>query len=436
MKFSIYIEQSSPRLTYIFQTIFEELLGISIEYISDATDFKQIETPKISYSATPVSDEIWFPISDFILKKDITPIEIQVNDWQGFPVFFEYDFLKKEKTALPFDPFSMSFYLLSRYEEYTSEVQDGHGRFPASESLAFKNDFLNRPLVDELAFLIKNKLLERYPNMAFPTRKFQFTPTYDIDYAWSYLHKGFKRTVGGIGRDFFKNQKLLFQRWQVLFGQKDPYFTFDYLDGLHKKHQLSPIYFFLVGKHGIYDKNISIEKKPFQELIQRISSQYKTGLHPSYQSNAEIGILKKEQTDFQKTTQKNVQHSRQHFLKLSFPSTYQRLIKIGIQKEYSMGYAEHLGFRASIARPFKWFDLSENEATSLEVYPFQIMDVTLKNYLSLSPEAAKEAVLPIIRATQKVNGHLMTLWHNNSFCEQEGWEGWRSVYEKMVDMQL
>jgi hypothetical protein len=434
MKLSIYIEQSSPRLTYIFQTIFEEILGISILYIYSKNDFKEITTPKISYSTIPVSDEIWFPVSDFILKKDITPIDIQVNHWQGFPVFFEYDFLKKEKAALPFDPFSMSFYLLSRYEEYTSEVQDAHSRFPATESLAFKNGFLNRPLIDELAFLIKKKLLERYPNMAFPTRVFQFTPTYDIDYAWSYLHKGFKRTLGGIARDFLKNQKQLFERFKVIFGQQDPYFTFDYLDGLHQEHQLSPIYFFLVGEHGTYDKNISIEKKQFQQLIQRINNQYKTGLHPSYQSNANKSILKKEQTDFQKVIKKDVQRSRQHFLKLSFPETYQRLINIGIQKEYSMGYAEHLGFRASIARPFQWFDLSKNEVTNLQVYPFQIMDVTLKNYLKLSPEAAKKAILPIIQATQKVNGHLITIWHNNSFCEQEGWEDWRAVYEKLLEL--
>ena len=432
MKLSIYIEQSSPRLTYIFQTIFEEILGISILYIYSKHDFKEITTPKISYAPNPISDEIWFPVTDFILKKDITPIDIKVNHWQGFPIFFEYDFLKKEKSTPPFDPFSMAFYLVSRYEEYISTNKDNHGRFPASESLAFKNGFLHRPLVDELAFLIKNKLLERYPNMFFSSPKFQFTPTYDIDYAWSYLHKGLQRTLGGMARDFFKNQKLFLQRLNVFFGQEDPYFTFDYLDNLHQKHGLAPIYFFLVGEHGTYDKNISIKKKAFRQLIQRIDEQYKTGLHPSYQSNLSVTFLKKEKTNLEEVTQKRASKSRQHFLKLSFPATYQELNKLGINEEYSMGYAEELGFRASIARPFKWFDLSTNKATDLQIYPFQIMDVMLKNYLKLSPKAAKEAILPIIEATQNVNGHLISIWHNNSFCEQEGWEGWRSVYEYMV----
>ena len=61
------------------------------------------------------------------------------------------------------------------------------------------------------------------------------------------------------------------------------------------------------------------------------------------------------------------------------------------------------------------------------------MDVTLKDYLKLSAEEAIEATNLVIENTKKVDGQLMTLFHNNSLCEQEGWEGWREVYESILE---
>ncbi len=130
-----------------------------------------------------------------------------------------------------------------------------------------------------------------------------------------------------------------------------------------------------------------------------------------------------------KVAQIPIKISRQHYLKLEFPTTYQRLLQIGIEADYTMGYAEQVGFRASIATPFFWFDLSKNEATRLRVFPFQVMDITLKNYLQLQPEEAIALTRELFEATKSVNGHFISLWHNNSLCEQEGWQGWRKVME-------
>ena len=419
--------KKSNRIAYTFRLVFENLLGIDIKLTDDILYFQNAARPKVSYGREPITDEIWFPSTDFLFENTIEEQDIKINEWKGMPIFFQHS---KEESHLKFDPFAMIFYLVSRCEEYLSNQKDQHQRFPAEESLAYQNNFLDRPLVDELAILIKSIIQKKYPNFQFPEQIFQFTPTYDIDYAWSYLHKGWKRTLGGTVRDILKQPKNLLQRFQVYFGKTDPYFTFDYLDKLHQDFQITPIYFFLVGKHGAFDKNISIQKKPFQQLIQRISKENLTGLHPSYQSNADFFILKKEYNSFNQVISKKTIRSRQHFLKLSFPETYQNLLRLGIKEDYTMGYAEQLGFRASISRSFYWFDLQKNEATSLKIYPFQLMDVTLKNYLKLQPKEAIEATNKIIQNTKNVNGNLISIWHNNSFCEQEGWQGWRNVYNE------
>ncbi len=426
----IYSSPISNRVKYTFNLVFNQILGVEIEWTSDLSFFKNSILPKISYHFQPIQNEIHFHILPFLLENTISPQNIIVKKWHNLPAFFYHNQLN---AALPFDPFAMIFYLVSRYEEYFAKDLDQHDRFKATASLAYQHDFLELPLVNNWAIEIKKIIQKHYPDFFFPTKKFQFTPTYDIDYAWSYLHKGWKRTIGGYAKMLLKNPKLLPQRIKVqLKLARDPYFTYDLLKDWHQTYQLAPIYFFLVGDYGEFDKNTSIHNKPFQSLIQQIEAENSIGLHPSYQSNQHIHILKKELKSLNAVANNSIIKSRQHFLKLALPSTYQNLIKVGIQTDYTMGYAENIGFRASIATPFYWFDLSENEITTLQIFPFQIMDVTLKNYLKLSPELATHATKRIIDNTKLVDGHFISLWHNNSFSEQEGWEGWRAVYEKML----
>ena len=52
-----------------------------------------------------------------------------------------------------------------------------------------------------------------------------------------------------------------------------------------------------------------------------------------------------------------VDSSRQHFLKLDVPKTYNALINSGFRNDYTMGFAEHSGFRSGTARTHLWFDL-------------------------------------------------------------------------------
>jgi hypothetical protein len=106
---------------------------------------------------------------------------------------------------------------------------------------------------------------------------------------------------------------------------------------------------------------------------------------------------------------------------------------MGIEKEYSMGYASALGFRASIATPFYWYDLEYDLMTTLQIHPFQIMDVTLKEYLKLDLQVAKKEIEKMISATKAAHGQFIPIWHNSSFTKEEGWEGWTRVYEFLLE---
>ena len=214
---------------------------------------------------------------------------------------------------------------------------------------------------------------------------------------------------------------------------------------MHKKFEgkiNTPIFFWLLGDLGEFDKNISWENKNLQSLIRRISKKYNIGIHPSYTSNADFNTLKNEIARLNSITQSPnnsiaqpsnhpIIRSRQHYLKLNFPDTYRRLIQAGMSEDFSMGYADDIGFRAGMATPFYWYDLENEQITHLIIHPFQVMEVTLMEYLKLTPDEAIEQVKPLIAATKAVGGTFTTLWHNSTLSKHES-ENWRDVYEKII----
>ena len=75
--------------------------------------------------------------------------------------------------------------------------------------------------------------------------------------------------------------------------------------------------------------------------------------------------------------------------------------------------------------------MPEEQETNLLVYPFQVMDATLHNYLRLRPAQAMNHISKIIDEVKAVNGYFIPLWHNESLSEYGMWIGWRKVFEDM-----
>ena len=434
MKLFLYTTSLTNRISYISNLIFRELMGLDLVYVLDRQSFLAQKACKINYSNEILEGTMLsIPQHALLQESTIQPQNIQIFEALELPAFFKIETV--QTADLSFDLLAMVFYLVSRYEEYLDFSEDEHGRFPAKESLAFKAGFLEEPLVDQWVMRLKSLLKNKYPSIEFSKRNYQFIASYDIDFAWSYKYKGMFRGIAAYARDLIQLKGAnLWKRFKVQIGRSsDPYFVFDYLDDLHQKQRINPHYFFLLGDYGRFDKSNQFTTKAFQQLIRDTAQKYVVGIHPSYASNGDQPCLEKEINRLQSVTQQQVKKSRQHFLKLRFPQTYQSLLNQGIEADYSMGYAAQPGFRASIAQAFFWYDLSKEVTTNLKVHPFQLMDVSLKVYQKMDAEEALNYVRPLIDKTRAVEGCFVSLWHNSSLTEIEGWQGWRSVYEQIVD---
>lgn len=437
---AILIEKPSPRIEYIFSLIFKDLLKIDFQIHYSFDTWNGNFFLKILYSSLDLpaencpSNYLFFGKHAFIDENYVRDkLDLNLFLLENLPISFPHQ--AGDSAIIPYDVFAWCFYLVSRYEEYLPYTADHHGRFSAKESIAYKKNFLSLPLVNLWAKKIGMYLQKKFPSILLPTPQYRWLPTYDIDIAYLYLCRKRSRSIGGLLRDVSQQNWLAVrERINVLSDRaEDRYNTYAYLDALHQKIDVSPIYFFLFAKtRQRYDTNVDIKCPIFQQLVTRLSHQYELGIHPSYQSNTDFNILKGEYFSLSKMIQKDITYSRQHFLKLHLPKTYQELLKLGIQKDFSMGYADSTGFRASISTEYTWYDLSVEKSTSLRVVPFMAMDVTLKNYMGLPDKQVVSHLLELYCTVREVGGDFVTIFHNNIFSEDSIWKGWRKIYENFI----
>ncbi|PWT70298.1 MAG: hypothetical protein C5B59_20920 [Bacteroidetes bacterium] len=426
----LYSPNNTPRLSYVVDFINKELFNDTISITTDQAIFSAYSGPKLNYSEQEFSDEEFFiKATPLLFEKGIRLQPLECFELNFYKVFFE------TTGDYPFDILAAIFYLLSRYEEYLPHEEDEFGRFSHTSSLAFKEGFLETPLVNFWLQDFRKSLHEKFPDLIFRHSYFKFIPTYDIDIAYSYLHKGWFRNTGGLIRSIFKGEWSLVQdRIRVLMQKKkDPYDAYEWLDSLHLYCRMRAYYFFLVARQQKgYDKNISPDKEALQNLIRYHANGYTVGIHPSWQSGDDNYVLKSEIEWLAEIVNKKVTYSRQHYIRLKLPKTYQNLIRFGIDKDFSMGYGGANGFRASVASSFYWYDLENEKQTELMLFPFCFMDATSFYQKKISAQQTLQELMNYYHVIKKVNGLMVTIWHNNFLGLDPQFAGWKEVYEVFI----
>ena len=416
----------SNRLVYVLDFVFNQILktGYTICNTNEITSSK----PIIYYgSHLDTNQKITFRPLDIIKESnqiDTQNIEIVSNIVRPW--------LDGIWNSASMDPFGVIFCFLSRYEEYLERKNgDKWNRFLAVDSKLHQLS-PDEPIVDMMVLWIKSQLLDAYPGYIFPeTNGYHVISTIDIDQAWAFKNKGWRNMLtlskSMIKFDLGRTSNQL----AVVSGRmKDPFDTYNYLDQLHKKLDLIPIFFILMSERRTsIDRNHKPSNPRFRQLLQDLSETNSVGVHPSYRSRKDDRILSQEINLLADITGKVVTASRQHFLIMQLPTTYRRLLSAGITDDYTMGFADRIGYRAGTGHSFYWYDIENETATPLKIHPFVMMDATLRRYMKLNVKQAVEKVVEFKKIARKYEVPLTVLWHNSSLGEDGEWKGWRQVYE-------
>jgi len=152
------------------------------------------------------------------------------------------------------------------------------------------------------------------------------------------------------------------------------------------------------------------------------------GIHPSYQSFDSHAAFQNEVSVLKEILQQDLVGGRQDFLRWK-PETWSVWEAEGIAYDASVGFADHIGFRAGTCHPYRpWLVDHGREADLLEI-PLIAMDSTLLSYMRVSEEEALQKTRQCIARCRAVGGVFTLLWHNTRIMNPRH----KTLYQTLLD---
>lgn len=426
----IYTRKISPRIVYTFKHICTNILGIPIKFTSKIEEFIAHEGMKLSYGRQPLGNELFFQKVDLLMEQGFSEVEIKVQPWDDTFCFFSVP----EISALPFDIFAASFYLLSRYEEYLPHVKDDSGRFPASESLAYQEGFLQTPVIDLWAYKFREVLKQRFPRIKLEKRKFKTRAIIAVEHVFAYRNKGFLRSVFGAHIDLIHLRfGKIVDRVRVLSRlKKDPFNVFEDLIELIKEYKLKMLFMFQLSDFTVHDRNINHNRMPYRSVIKYVADYTKVGLLMGFFAREDFKILRREKLRMEDIIHSPLNHVINTKYDLVLPDSYNNLSEMEIKNDYSMGYPESPGFRAGTCTPFLFYDINMEVTTPLVVHPYAFNSMVLENF---KYEEILAIVDRMLEEVKRVEGTFKAIFKNQDFSEYSNKEVYYSFLKRIYEVE-
>lgn len=441
-----------PERRYVLSVVFQDFWGLDIQIEKRDRTTTQITLPGSDRTliladglfATP--PQHWLqpaslppqPLAQWTLPHLLDP---GILPHPQIPVLYGQDpqeshFFQKTDTqiALGLDIFGSIFFLLSRYEEAIKRDRDLHDRFPASAALAFQENFLHRPLVNEYLEILWACLQHLWPGLHRTPRQFRTLPSHDVDLPYLHAFAPPAQLARGLTGDLLKRRRpqqaiARLQQWQQARQGNlatDPYNTFDWLMGQSETHGLTSTFYFITAHTDpTYDPRYPIDHPLLRQLLQNIHQRgHEIGLHGSYHTYRDTTQTRQELARLQQVcAAENIQQpqwgGRQHYLRWRTPDTCQTLADAGLAHDSTLTFAEVAGFRCGTCYEYPLYHLASRQPLPLREKPLIVMECTVldAHYMGLGENRAQAfAVMhPLKETCRRYQGDFTLLWHNSRF---------------------
>jgi hypothetical protein len=417
----IKVSNRNQRQIYIFDLIFKQILSLDYKLIDVDSEEKCL-----NYSDSDSSFS--FYKHEYMSGESFELPSFEQGDYQNrvFPFFST-----SSRFVIPFDPFATCFYFLTRHEELNSVDLDFHKRYKSGNSWLWKYGWRFEPIVNFIACLLQEKIEDYFDFKIEVTKQFKVYPSVDIDNGFAYYGRD-KSVYMSLLKSFLKfdvkelNVKILSIRNK----EKDPFNTHRELIHVLNKYKSSCSVFFLM-KNGSMNSNHSPEV--MSEVVKLYDEKgFDIGIHPSY--NVEDDELLKEKQSLERVIAKKVTKSRHHFIAAKPHVDYPFMKTIGLNSDFSMGYANESGFRAGICETYLWFDLVCNTIMDFKVSPFYFMDATYVFYNDKTIDVAVLEVERIVETVKKYKGQLHFVVHNEALSNKGVYSDWSQFLTKTLEI--
>lgn len=413
MEILVYIPKQTPRVNYIFRHIFGRILGFKVKFCSKVEDFIAFEGVKFSYAKKRLGKEVFIQQYGLLEELGINDLNFSMDMWGDIPCFFRVT----SESDIPFDIFSASFYLVTRYEEYQPHVKNDVDSYPIEESLAYQHEFLKIPVIDVWTYKFKQILEAKFPGHKFPQKKFKSHFLISVSKAFKHRHNGLVRFVGASLRDLLHFQfKSMFDRFKTMLRlQQDPYDIYDELIDFAKENRMQLDFYFQLSNYSRYTKSISYNKRIYHKLIKSMGDYGDLGLLPGFEALYSIDILKKEKKRWENIVNRRLTKTLIKNYHLNFPDAYLNFNKLEIDEDFSMGYQRNIGFRAGTCTSFQFYDLNMEQVSGLIIQPYVLNSNVLKEVdLYKTIDELKDLKTSI----KAVNGQMNFIFENSDIADR------------------
>ncbi|MDA3837566.1 MAG: polysaccharide deacetylase family protein [Candidatus Delongbacteria bacterium] len=411
-----------PEKQYVLNFIFRNVLGLEYNLISEDRKDYMIELP--NGKIITLADDFFNNVTEDYINIENIPDNITMlscGEVSEIPIIFGSDvlFIDKEHIRCGFDLVASIFFMLSRWEELAISERDYHGRFPGELSLAVKEKFLDRPIVNEYIELLISFIIELDPSVAVKDQESKITLTSDIDNFKKYSNFNIFKKLGG---DLIKRKspKMFYRNFRefcmkFLLNTRDPYDTFEELFELAELTTEKLMFFIPTADKSTCDSGWFEKNKDIVTTAKFIKDNGgEIGLHYGYESLGSAEKIKAEKELLEKKLNIKVDSNRAHFLRFNVEYSFDSLQAAGFSKDYSLGYSKYAGFRCGTSYPFKAWNFKTRKPYDIEVHPLIVMDATLSSHKEMSKTEIAAVVKKYKQVIEAFGGNLILLLHNSS----------------------
>ena len=442
-----------PEIEYTLKVVLKEALGLDYEIEEYNGEEIRIRVRGDTLERSLIVENVLFntpseqwlkeeslpilPLSNWTLSDDL--LELKLCD-KKLPIIYgrklsngKYFEQGENYLHLGLDIFGSCFFMLTRYEEIVLKERDEHERFPAKASLAYKEGFLLRPIVNEYVEVLWAAMKRLWPGLQRKERIYKVLLTHDVDEPFVVYGRPWPQILKNIGGDLVKRKdlNLIFRRLKckILKDRNlDPAYTFDFIMDLSEKYGLkSEFYFMTEHKAGALDgSNYSLESPDIRALMSKIYKRGHTiGFHASYNTFRDSQQTKKEFEKLVVVAEKLgiKQYSwggRQHYLRWENPTTWQNWEDAGLSYDSTLSFADYAGFRTGTCYDYPVFNLLTRKPLRLYEKPLTVMDQTIwgQDYMNLKMKDALKYIDHLSNCCLLFRGTFVLLWHNTSLIER------------------
>jgi hypothetical protein len=200
------------------------------------------------------------------------------------------------------------------------------------------------------------------------------------------------------------------------------------LVGLSLERGLNSAVYWKANPPGTRNASYDLRHKRIRSLIAAFRAKnIEMGVHPSYDTFESLEQLRMEVSAVRELLGEHKIGGRQDFLRWS-PETWVHWDSLGLAYDGTVGFADHVGFRAGTSYPYRPWLLSKGREADLLEIPLMAMDSTPQGYMKLSPDDALEKLLDCVARCRTVGGVFSLLWHNTRLIGA----GYAAVYRRLL----